>query len=273
MLGRLKGIVEARFPRLFSVLADIRDRRALIDGEPEMRLLSSLVAAGDVVCDIGANRGIYTFWLLRYGARVIAFEPNPHLVEVMKLRFAAAVRDGRLRLVGCALSDGDGDVVLHVPVGSAALATIEAAAIGQLHTAIETISVPRRRLDDCVAEDVAFIKIDVEGHEDRVLGGGMNLVSRCKPSLLIEAEERHRPGAVTALRNRLEPLGYEGFFLDGDMLRPVSAFEPGRDQDPGALNEAGTHRREGRSYLNNFIFVARPEVKARLMKGRREAPE
>jgi len=271
--GGLKGIVEARFPRLFGVLADLRDRRALIDGEPEMRLLSSLVSAGEVACDIGANRGIYTFWLLRYGARVIAFEPNPRLLEVMKRRFAAAVREGRLRLVGCALSDGGGDAVLHVPVGSAALATIEAAAIGQLHTAVETIAVARRRLDDCVAEDVAFIKIDVEGHEGAVLGGGMALVSRCKPSLLIEAEERHRPGALAALRRRLEPLGYAGFYLDGGVLRPVAAFDPGRDQDPGALNEAGTHRRAGRSYINNFIFVARPEVEARLLAQGREAPE
>lgn len=273
MPGGLKGIIEARFPRLFGILADFRDRRALIDGEPEMRLLSSMVSAGEMACDIGANRGIYTFWLLRYGARVVAFEPNPRLVEVMKRRFAAAVGDGRLRLVGCALSDSEGAAVLHVPIGSAALATIETAAIGQLHSAVETIGVPRRRLDDCLAEEVAFIKIDVEGHEDAVLGGGMALVSRCKPSLLIEAEERHRPGAVSALRHRLEPLGYEGFFLDGGMMRPVAAFDPGRDQDPGALNEAGTHRREGRSYINNFIFVARPEVKARLMMGRREAPE
>ncbi len=272
MLGRLKAALETRYPRLFGLLADIRDRRALVDGEPEMRLLPSLVSPGDLVCDVGANRGIYTFWLLRYGARVIAFEPQPGLAAVMQARFARAIRAGRLQVIGCALSDGEGDTALHVPAGHAALGTIEAAAASQLQPGASTIRVPRRRLDDCVTGEVAFIKVDVEGHENAVLDGGMATLARSRPSLLIEAEERHRPGTIAALTGRLAPLGYEGFFLEDGALRPVAAFEPGRHQDVSALNEAGTHRLSGRSYYNNFIFVARPEARARLSAWRPAPP-
>ena len=40
-------------------------------------------------------------------------------------------------------------------------------------------------------------------------------------TILIEAEERHRPGAVAATRHLLDPLGYEGFFVDADTIRPM----------------------------------------------------
>lgn len=268
MIRVLKAMLETRFPRLFSYLADVRDRRAMQDGEPEMRLLPFLVHAGDRVCDIGANRGMYAYWFLRLGARVVAFEPNPRLVEVLKLRFAPAIRDQRLSVVSCALSDSDGEVVLHIPPGAAALASVEDTAIRQFGTEAQTLTVPRRRLDGCVDGDVAFIKIDVEGHEDSVLEGGSALLEKYRPTLLIEAEDRHRPAAVEQLRARLEPLGYQGFFLESEALHPLTNFEPQRHQDTAALNPEGTHRLKGRAYINNFIFVARPEVKTRLLNWR-----
>lgn len=265
MLAHLKSLIESRFPRLFGILADIRDNRAMKDGEPEMRLLPRLVAKGETVCDIGANRGLYTYWLLRFGTRIFAFEPNPRLVRVMELRFGRAIAAGRLKVDSCALSDTIGEIVLHVPVDAAALGTVEAVAFAKLGDApTESFKVPKRRLDDVVRDKVDFMKIDVEGHEIAVIDGGLGIIGRDLPTLLIEAEERHRPGAVASLRQRLEPLGYTGYFLDGTGLRPIEAFDPAVHQDTSALNEAGTHRLEGRIYYNNFIFVARAQAKAKL---------
>lgn len=265
MLAHLKSLIESRFPRLFGLLADIRDSRALKDGEPEMRLLPRLVARGETVCDIGANRGLYTYWLLRLGARIFAFEPNPRLVRVMQLRFGRAIAGGRLTVDGCALSDTVGEIVLHVPVDAAALGTVEAAAFAKLGDApMESFTVRKRRLDDVVRDKVDFMKIDVEGHEIAVIDGGLGIIARDLPTLLIEAEERHRPGAVASLRQRLEPLGYKGYYLDCTGLRPIETFDPAVHQDVGALNEAGTHRLEGRIYYNNFIFVARAQARAKL---------
>jgi len=43
-----------------------------------------------------------------------------------------------------------------------------------------------KKLDDYEIDIVNFIKIDVEGFEDKVLEGGMNLISKHKPYILIE---------------------------------------------------------------------------------------
>jgi FkbM family methyltransferase len=43
-----------------------------------------------------------------------------------------------------------------------------------------------KKLDDYKIDNVDFIKIDVEGFEHKVLEGGMNLISKYKPYILIE---------------------------------------------------------------------------------------
>jgi hypothetical protein len=43
-----------------------------------------------------------------------------------------------------------------------------------------------KKLDDYEINNVDFIKIDVEGFENKVLKGGMNLISKYKPYILIE---------------------------------------------------------------------------------------
>ncbi|MGO8126768.1 FkbM family methyltransferase, partial [Rhizobium ruizarguesonis] len=58
---------------------------------------------------------------------------------------------------------------------------------------VEEISVPTRRLDSYQFGPLGFIKIDVEGHELKVLKGSQAILNRDHPNLLIEAEDRHRP--------------------------------------------------------------------------------
>jgi FkbM family methyltransferase len=43
-----------------------------------------------------------------------------------------------------------------------------------------------KKLDDYEIDNVNFIKIDVEGFENKVLEGGMNLISKHKPYILVE---------------------------------------------------------------------------------------
>ena len=43
-----------------------------------------------------------------------------------------------------------------------------------------------KKLDDYEIDNIDFIKIDVEGFENQVLKGGMNLISKHKPYILIE---------------------------------------------------------------------------------------
>jgi hypothetical protein len=43
-----------------------------------------------------------------------------------------------------------------------------------------------KKLDNYQIDNVDFIKIDVEGYEHKVLEGGINLISKYKPYILIE---------------------------------------------------------------------------------------
>ncbi|MBK3733731.1 FkbM family methyltransferase [Azospirillum brasilense] len=262
-LSSLKAAIELRHPRVFRRLTWLRDRLAPYYAEPELRLLPALCVPGEAAYDIGANSGIYTFWLCRVAASVTAFEPNPKLAGLLESKFAPLIASGRLRVEGCALSDGDGSIVLHVP-RSSALASVEAGAVGAHGEEVEAVTVPRRTLDGYDDRPVGFLKIDVEGHESAVVGGGLRLIGRDRPNLLIEAEERHNPGALAALQARLAPLGYRGYFVLAGRLCTLDGFDPDRHQSRSALNAAGTHRIKGRIYINNFIFVARDGVADRL---------
>jgi len=80
----------------------------------QIKTMMSLRLSGATVLDIGANKGIYCFWMMRAVGRsgcVIAFEPQPEMrdsVERQKSRF-----DWRnLRVMNVALSNSDGSMDL-----------------------------------------------------------------------------------------------------------------------------------------------------------------
>lgn len=266
---QLKSFLENRMPWLFARLCPWVDARAARDPQSDVQLLPLLVAPGETVCDIGANRGLFVYWLLQSGARVLAFEPNPRLTRILRLRFPAQIADGTLTLYETALGAEAGEATLHVPRGHSPLATIDGNLAGAVGNPMDDVRVPLARLDDLVSGPVGFIKLDVEGHELKVLEGARRLLTAHRPSLLVEAEERHRPGAVAAVRALLEPLGYEGFFrLDGRM-EPIAAFDPARHQPATAVGPDGINPVPGVVYVLNFVFAARPAVVARLAGWRR----
>lgn len=222
--------------------------QAWLTGEPELRLLPRLCDPSALSLDVGANNGVYTYFLHRYSGGVVAFEPQPALAGLLAEAFAGAVRVERV-----ALSAGAGAAALRVPIAGAdsGMATIEAA--NDLGTApCSVLQVPCRPLDAFDLPRVGFIKIDVEGHELAVLTGARRLLERDRPNLLIEAEDRHRSDAVTTLAAWLGELGYAGRFLAGGRLHPMA--ELGGDA-PG--------REAAARGLVNFIFVHPARAAAR----------
>lgn len=268
MQTRLKSFLESRLPRLFALLCPWVDAWAARDPRSDLPLLALLVEPGESVCDVGANRGLFIYWLLKRRARVLAFEPNPRLAHILRLRFPAEIAAGRVCLFETALGAAPGEAVLHVPRDHSPLATIDGNLAAAVGVPMDEVRVPVARLDDLVTAPVSFIKLDVEGHELKVLEGARRLLLEHRPSLLVEAEERHRPGAVAAVRALLEPMGYQGFFrLDGRMT-PIAAFDPAQHQSAAALGPDGINPAPGAVYVLNFCFAARPAVVERLSRWR-----
>lgn len=219
--------------------------------EPELSFLDKVVPEGTVTVDVGANCGLYTRKLARLSKQVHAFEPSHRMADVLRRTSASNVRVHEV-----ALSDHAGHAELFIPRNDRdlihALASLEPSAIASNRSGV-SINVPTARLDAIVRQDVAFVKIDVEGHEMHVLNGAIELLEHCRPVFLVEAEDRHREEATRSLFEFFESRSYRGFFIADGQARPISEFRTAAFQDTSVLLPNGG-RRQGRAYVNNFFF-------------------
>jgi FkbM family methyltransferase len=222
--------------------------------------MKNLVAPTDVTVDVGAYHGLYTGVLARAVGKhghVHAFEPNPRHWERLALLARAY---GNITVHPLALSETAGRAALRIPIVGGreldSLASLSGALTGEQTTAV---AVPVSRLDDVLPSDrsISFLKCDVEGHEAAVLFGAQQTLARGQPSLLIEIEERHKPGALGETLRLLEPLRYQGYFFRGNNLRPIQEFDLEQDQ----LQFVGMELEEimPPDYVCNFLFVRRAQ--------------
>jgi FkbM family methyltransferase len=143
--------------------------------EAGRRFYSQFVDRGDLVFDAGANRGLMSEMFLELGARVVAIEPHPDLATTIERRY----RSRRLTVEQTAVGDRPGTATLHVGTDDVhSSISDEWIARVREHDELpdrwaDTVAVPVNTLDDLIARrgEPAFIKIDVEGFEDKVLAG------------------------------------------------------------------------------------------------------
>ncbi|MEM8626064.1 MAG: FkbM family methyltransferase [Pseudomonadota bacterium] len=126
----------------------------------EFAFLAAHGGGEGVFLDIGANAGAYSFHAASLGRQVIAFEPDPFMVEALRLNLTFADAPA-MTLERAALGEEAGEAAFSQETQSLAAGAAEM-------TQVET-----KRLVDVLSEHlidrVAALKIDVEGFEDRVL--------------------------------------------------------------------------------------------------------
>jgi FkbM family methyltransferase len=217
-------------------------RKALRRGEAELRLLPQLADPRRVSLDVGANKGVYTYGLLKCSAAVHAFEPNPKLFAMLS-RWA----EGRARLHAVALGARAGTMALNIPNSSRGrgFSNQGGTLLPIVTREFRSLPVEVRRLDDLDLGDIGFIKLDVEGYEREVLAGGAALLRRCRPVLLVELEEKHTQHSLSEMVAEICGHGYACSFLRGGALRPFAE-----------LDVEHQHRRPATraDYVFNFIF-------------------
>jgi FkbM family methyltransferase len=235
--------------RVRALKARLRDQKA------EFEIIRRHIRRGDIVCDIGANKGSFIYWLSRWvgDGRVVAFEPQPDLARALA-DVCRATGLENVQVEAKAVYSRSGDRELFLPRGHQPGASLLRNSVqGQAFT---TLSVPTVALDHYFDESdaVALLKIDVEGAELDVLKGAERILRQHAPLLVFECENRHlAPGRVQDVFSWLGTQGYEGSFIRRQRLLPLCEFDAALHQ-----RADGEWFWKGRDYCNNFVFRKTP---------------
>ena len=174
--------------------------------------LKDLDAEGTIL-DLGANYGqsMYSFYQLTK-SKIISVEAVPELYELLVNYVKIFDNQNRVKIINTGISDKKENLTWYeleglVESGSFDKNFIESR---KLNTKIHEKVLSCNSVDNIFNDlcDVWFVKIDIEGFEYQAIKGGMNLIQRNYPLILIEQNE-HTKDIADFLQN-----SYELFYYD-----------------------------------------------------------
>ena len=209
-----------RIPTIRAVfLGDFVSNAVVLDGIYEGRELDALarevfprLPRDSTALDIGANIGNHTVFFARHFSRVVAFEPNPMVAAI--LRINTAEFGSSVEVVPLGLSDASARLNFKTHDHNLGGSRVADEATG--------MTVDVQALDEVIRDselrfgNVSFIKIDVEGHEDKVIVGACELLSTMHPVIALEGFYKADPKRGARVSDLLEDLGYRNFYRLSD---------------------------------------------------------
>jgi FkbM family methyltransferase len=207
--------------------------------EPETPYLADLLSGAPVCLHVGASDGRHTYVMTQVApkARIHAFEPSAFTFEVLKLCMAWHGIGGQVTPVHAAVADKPGELLLVTPkkmsgrMGRAYAFVAEQAPEGAARPDLQDQGAdlqptPVITLDAYCAQhgvgQVDFIRMDIEGAEQRALEGAAGILDRDRPHVLIEIHptmlEARFGGSAAAVVDLFRRRGYRMFALNGDRL-------------------------------------------------------
>jgi FkbM family methyltransferase len=159
----------------------------------ELNLFRSLVPAGSLCFDVGANIGDKTNIYLKHQCRVLSIEPVARNIEILHKRFK---QTSRVTILTAAVSDHVGSAPINVIDDNTAFSSFNKRWIESLEDKTlnrwgfsvkpPSVEIVKTTTLDLLIEEFGspfYIKVDVEGHEINVLRG----LTRTVPLVSIEA--------------------------------------------------------------------------------------
>jgi FkbM family methyltransferase len=205
----------------------------------EIAYLRSLDLTGRTAVDIGAHRGIFSYWMSKAvgpTGRVVAFEPQPEMIRQLHDFRTSFFWIKHFELVESGLSDAPGQATMRRVGDHTGGASIDRT--NRPNTVEFTI--PLTTLDAHFAahppaRPIGFIKCDVEGHERAVFRGAKETLRRHRPCVLFECHDAE--AAEGGVFRDFEELGYRGWFMHGRHRHPITQLAAHRaDIDLPYLN-------------------------------------
>lgn len=170
---------------------------------------AQFIRRGDLCFDIGAHVGSRLSLWVGMGARCVAVEPLPHLMDLLRRLYAG---NPNVVLVEAAAGAAPGQATIHLNPSNPTIATLSQQWINAVQrrqdfakiTWDEAIDVSVITLDSLIAQHgvPVFCKIDVEGFEHAVLQG----LSQPIPLISLEFTPADPQGSLSCI-DRLSELG------------------------------------------------------------------
>ena len=210
---------------------------------PELYLIKYLCEKQKISLDVGANLGLFTYFLQKHSKEVFAFEPNPY-----PLRYLYSLVENNTSVLPIAIGNEDRIIELNIPKNRKGWSSNGASLknIG-INSGIK-LDVICKKIDSLSYENVGLIKIDVEGFEIEVIKGALRTINKCKPNMIIENEIIHQKNPKELL-NLITNFGYEVFFPTENLkLKKIDDnFDFYSAQEKPELKIT--------SYIQNFICI------------------
>ncbi len=186
-------------------------------------------SSGMKLLDVGSNFGLFTLAALKFGgeaARVVAVDPSAYANRVLSANLKLNGEAGRARVVEAAVGAQIGELPMLTAgaSGDHYLIAANADRPDAKLTRMTTVSELVRQAGD----PFTHLKIDVEGHEEHVLAGGIEFIRESRPLIFLELHGQilrssgRDPRVVT---NLLVDCGYRKFEWRGSPIDPDKAAQ------------------------------------------------
>jgi len=150
------------------------------------------IGSKGIYIDIGANLGMRSLCALSNGQETVMFEPN---TEVSTLNESRCELNGfrNYTLIRKGVSSSTGKVSFSIDntsYKSSIEPTKETEIINKV--TIETVSLDDWMNEYSIINKRAFVKVDIEGHEDEMIKGAKYFIETIKPTLIIEINDKDK---------------------------------------------------------------------------------
>jgi len=254
-INRLRRI---KWSILNPIINDKNLIKDLYSTEIEIKILEELIpqlklSPNQVWFDLGANIGAYSYYMStfisNYEGECIGFEPRKDLW--MRLVKNVSASNFKAENYACSSENGYANIYLHTSHGLSSLVKMPEFE-GVKYEKIQTITLDSY-IDSKKFKSIAFIKIDVEGHEYEVLKGAELTIRTYMPLVLCESENRHlhiQGKSTEEFIDMMENLGYSAFAISLELwlLLPANKILIPQDREGSA------------EYIANYWFIPNKKV-------------
>jgi FkbM family methyltransferase len=141
--------------------------------------------------DIGSNIGNHSIYFSKYFKKVLSFEPNQMLFNLLKIN---TQEYKNIKTYNIGLSNCNKNKDLYYCNENLGGGTLIKKNLLNYKKKIFSIKVKLKKLDNIIfgnkLQNIGLIKLDAEGHEQQIIEGMKNVLKKCSPIILIEVNNK-----------------------------------------------------------------------------------